>query len=46
MAKRLERKRQSSEAGSDAPDAAALADQVHSTNQQRAIEERRPWSSH
>jgi hypothetical protein len=32
MAKRLERKQQSSEAASDAPDAAVPADQIHSTN--------------
>jgi len=31
MAKRLERKRQSSEAGSDAPDATVPTDQIHST---------------
>ena len=32
MAKRLERKRQSSEGGSDAPNAPSQADQIHSTN--------------
>ena len=46
MANRLERKRQSSAAGSEAADADVPADQINSTNYQHAIEERRPWSSH